>query len=381
MRKINILCLAQDYFIGGGEIMLFNLLKYIDRKRFNCVFCCYKKSGVVLKLAKKSNCKIVVLKEDRDIRQQFKVILEKYRIDVVYLTTFKYLPEAVLLKSFGCKIIYHMHNLLGMTHDKLSAEEKRKFLKSIFCLSDKIISCSNAVGKQFDFIKEGAVKDVILYGIEVERYSSRKGKISKLRKQYNISHAEKVVSVIGRITPGKGQRAFIKACKEIKKEYNNVKFFIIGYCVDKDYYRILENDIKNLALTKDVFLTGFKNDIAGLIQDIDIVVLPSRNESFGISLLEAMAAGKVAIGVKDGGIPELIKNNKNGILIESADPVVISRAVLAILNNYNKRKYIGANARKDASKRYRVEIFTKKIEAVFKKAMVYKENQDNLCQQ
>lgn len=379
MQKINILCLGQDYFIGGAEVMLFNLLSRVDKKHFNCIFCSYKKSGKVFGLMEKSNCKIEFLKEGISKKKQLKKIINKYNIRIAYLTTYKFLPEALLLRGLGCKILYHMQNHLGMSHGSLPQKNRKRLLKIIYCLSDRLIACSNIVKGQFSFIKNNMVQ-VVFNGVDTVKYSGRNIGRNKLKSNYRIPLSYKIVSLIGRVTPGKGQKIFIRACREIKDKYGKVKFFIIGECVNRVYSRELEEEARRLSLSKDIIFTGFKSNIHEFIRDMDIIVLPSKDEGMPVSLLEAMASGKAVIGIKKGGTSELVKDKKTGILIRSADKENISRAVLSLLSNDRKRIYIGSNARKDIARKYNINVFVKKLEAIFKEVAKPNSSHKILCQ-
>lgn len=370
MRKYNLLVLAQDFFIGGAEVVLYRLLKHINKRRFNCILCCYKKSGKVIRLIEETKTKIEILKETKDREGQLKKLVKKHKIDIAYVTSYKLLPEAIVLKSLGCKVIYNMQNLLVHTHKRLTRKQKEMFLTTLFCLSDKIIACSNAVKKQFDFLKSRRHIEVVYNGVEVNKFLKLRTKKYILKKEYSIPHDTKIVAVIGRVEPKKEQRLFIKACKRIKESYNKVKFFIIGSCESTKYLKIIKDDIKRLSLVNNIFLTGLRSDIEEIIQDIDIIVLPSSDEGFPLSLVEGMIAGKAVISTNTGGVLELIKNNKTGLLVDPRDEKGLCRAVLSLLNNTKKRYRLGCNAKKEAIKRYGIDIFMNKIERILTKLRV-----------
>lgn len=345
--------------------MLYRLLKYINKERFNCIICSYKRSGKVIGLMRKTKSKIELLKEKRDSRLQLRNIIKKYNINVAYVSTYKLLREVMILKGMGCKIIYHMRNLLKHTHRHLAKDKKDMFLKTIFCLSDKIIACSSAVKKQFDFLKPGKFIEIIYNGIEIDSFSRRRNVETVLKQEYNISPDTKLVAIIARIEPQKEQRLFLRVCKKVKKSYQAVKFLIIGACDSPLFLKVLKNDIKSLSLTDSVILTGFRDDISRIIHDIDIVVAPSAYESFNTSLLEGMMAGKAVIATNTGGPLELVKNGKTGILLKPNDSKRFSESIIQLLKNNTERTRLGKNARKEAMAKYDIHLYTKKIEKIF----------------
>jgi glycosyltransferase involved in cell wall biosynthesis len=364
-KKYNILCLTQDFFIGGAEIMLYRLLRHINKKQFNCIICCYKKSGSVIELIKKTGSTIVLLKEKQDIGRQLKEIKKKYKINLVYVTTYKLLREAALLKNSHCKIIYHMHNLLRHTHKNLPQDKKDMLLKTIFCLSDKIIACSRAVKKQFDFLRSEGIIDIIYCAAEIDTPRHHIGTRGKLKKEYKIPFDTKIVAMLGRVEPQKEPELFIKICKRVKKKFSNVKFFIIGLCASPKFLKLIKNDIKTSSLTDSILLTGFRNDIHEIINDIDVVVSTSAYESFGLSALEGMAAGKAVIATNTGGVAEIIKNRKTGILVKPYGITSFADPMLNLLQNDTWRKRLGQKAQKEVTKKYSAGLYTKNMENAF----------------
>jgi glycosyltransferase involved in cell wall biosynthesis len=365
MKRYNILCLTQDFFVGGAELMLFNLLKHIDKKRFNCILCCRRTNGRVIKLFKKTGVRIETIDGNKKISIQLKDMIDRHKIDIAYITTYKALPEAILLKGLGCKIVYHMYNLLSYTHRACSKKERQKFLKMIFCLSDKIVACSKTVKAQFDFLSPGRNIVLIYNGIDMSQLL-KLHRESLLKKEYNISYKTKIMAIVGRIEPQKRQEVFIRQYKDIVSRYQDIVLLIVGRCESKKYLKKIKSLIKRLSLEKNIIITGFKEDVSNVMQDIDILVLPSVDESFNLSLLEAMACGKAVIATNTGGNPELIKHNRTGILVPPNKKNCFVRPALSLLEDNKKATAIGRRAQIAVRKRYGIRTFTKNMESVWR---------------
>lgn len=366
MPRYNILSLVQDEFIGGAEVMLGNLLRHIDTKRFNCMLCCYKKSGDVIDLLRKNCEKIKLLDASGDIRSQLRHIVTRNKIDLAYITSYRHLPEAVALNSTGCRIVYHMHNLLAHTHRRLTCKERNVVLKSILCLSDKVIACSNAVRSQFDFLAPGMSVEVVYNGVEIGEFSRRDQRKRKgtLKAEYHIPQGVKTVATIGRVEPQKEQRRFVRACRKVNEKLSNASFFIIGSCYHKAFLGVLQREISRLSL-RNMFITGFAHDIASNLHDTDVVVLPSSNEGFPVSLLEGMAAGKAVIGTDTGGTRELIKHGRTGILVAPGSENKLADAIIFLLTHDRYRERLGRNAQEEIRRKYPLHLFVRKIESIF----------------
>lgn len=364
MKRINILFLTQDYFVGGAEIVLSGLLRNMDKRRFRCIVSCYKDSGEVICLLKKYGIRIEQLSRKKDITDQLERIVRKYKIHIAYVNTYKLLNEAVILKKLSCCIIYHMHHLLNYTHSRISERKKITFLKTLYCLSDKIIACSKAVKEQFSPIGCKDIVEVVYNGSEPKIFLRSRKLPGRLRREYNIPQSEKIVAVIGRVEPQKGQRLFLKVCKRISEDCDKVKYFIIGDCASERFMKVLLGDIKRLSLIGKVILTGSRKDISEIISCVDLFLLLSVDEAFGLSLLEAMAAGTAVVATNTGGPIELIKCGKNGILVTPNNINEFSTVAVRLLKNDRERSRIGKAAQKEVSQKYTIAKQVKKIERI-----------------
>ncbi|KYO66350.1 glycosyltransferase family 4 protein [Thermovenabulum gondwanense] len=137
-----------------------------------------------------------------------------------------------------------------------------------------------------------------------------------------------------RLTREKGVDVLIKAAKILKDELNltpkDIKFYIAGNGPE-------EKKLKKLSVKLDlgdyiVFLGQLEN-IYEVMSRCDILVLPSRMEGFGISLLEAFSLKKAVIASNTGGIPEIIKDMENGLLFKNQDPLSLALCLKKIIKN------------------------------------------------
>lgn len=144
------------------------------------------------------------------------------------------------------------------------------------------------------------------------------------------------VTYVGALTKTKGVDIFLRAMKGIP-----APVWIIG---DGPERKNLETLAKTLKLTCTFW--GFRTDVCELMNKSRIVVLPSRNEGFGLTLLEAMACKTPVIGRKIGGIPELI-NGKNGLLFETEEE--LHEKIRDLLENRSLQKQLTEKGLKTAS--------------------------------
>jgi len=152
------------------------------------------------------------------------------------------------------------------------------------------------------------------------------------RREFSIRKDTKIIGSVGRLNTPKGLSVFIEAIPLILKEYENVFFMIVG---DGILRSNLENMVKKKGINQYMIFTGWRNDIAEIMNMFDIYVSTSISESFGNTLVEAGLAKKPVIAPNVGGIPEIVIDGETGILIEST--CELDRIPKAFLENIPTR--------------------------------------------
>lgn len=187
---------------------------------------------------------------------------------------------------------------------------------------------------------------------------------------------------VGRLEKRKGIQELIEALAKILSADANITVDIVG----KDCFQAPGNTsyadyfkkIVPAELRERVKFHGFINDqkLKTLYADCDVFIAPSRYESFGLIFLEAMAYGKPVIGTKTGGIPEIINEGQNGLLIDVNSPEQIVHAVLKLFSDNYLREKIGIRAYKDVRHKFSLEDMVKKSTEIYQKAILsFKKNE------
>ena len=172
------------------------------------------------------------------------------------------------------------------------------------------------------------------------------------------------VLFVGRLTKAKGVDILLKAIKILKEKYQKeIKAAIVG----KGY---LEEELKELVMEleieKEIEFLGVRRDIEKLMKSTKLFVLPSRWEGLPLTILEAMSSGAGIIATKVGGIPEIIQNGKEGILISPEDSETLAGAIAELLKDRELRVKLGINAYKKVKEKYSIEVYTKNILEFYK---------------
>lgn len=183
---------------------------------------------------------------------------------------------------------------------------------------------------------------------------------------HTCKNQEFTIVSVGRLNHGKGFDLLIQALFEIKDKLPKYwQTIIIG---DGEYKEELQQLINKLNLQSNIHLIGKKNkkDIVALLQQSNLFILPSRNETFGVVYIEAMACGLPIIATDCGG-PRDIVTEYNGLLIPNEDVDALSAAILYMAKNINKydRKAIA----EDCQARFSPEVIARQLTKIFKETI------------
>jgi glycosyltransferase involved in cell wall biosynthesis len=169
------------------------------------------------------------------------------------------------------------------------------------------------------------------------------------RAAFGLSATSFVIGAVGRLSPEKGLTTLVESFAIISKSVPNSYLLIAGDGPEK---RALELKIKTLNLSERVRLIGFTKDTKAVYSTLDLFILPSHYETFGIALLEAMYCGLPVIASNVGGVPDLVRSGFNGILVEPNNSAQLTSSILNIISDKRLRNSLGSNARISVTEKF-----------------------------
>lgn len=181
------------------------------------------------------------------------------------------------------------------------------------------------------------------------------------RKEKEASSKKLVITCVARLGPRKGHNHLFEALAHLKKYTANVEVLIVG---DGQMRETLEKQKKALGLSMVKFL-GSRDDVPVILSKTDIFVLPTINDSLPISIIEAMHSGTAVISTNCGGIPELIKHNKTGIIVEPGSSEELAHALKFLIINKEARYKMSKNAKIHAENHLTIDSMIRKIKNVY----------------
>ena len=140
--------------------------------------------------------------------------------------------------------------------------------------------------------------------------------------------------MVGRVNPIKGHETLIKGIPEIRAKFPETVFVVIG---GGDYITTLK------SISNDVIFLGMRSNVPELMKDLDVFVLASWDEPFGLVTVEAMAAGIPIVATNTGGTLEIIINEETGLLIPPKDASKLAQAIIRMLTDAELSKRVRTN--------------------------------------
>jgi glycosyltransferase involved in cell wall biosynthesis len=222
-------------------------------------------------------------------------------------------------------------------------------------------------------------------GVDLSLFSREKllDDRTKIRQQLGLRESDVLFLFAGALRPEKGADVLARAFRKLSEEYSNAYLAVVG---GSDLWinpiigpnmnsTALEDDIRKILVTsidqKRAFLLGLisPRDLPKIYAASDVFVLPTVvQEGFGLVVLEAFAAARPVIATRSGGVPELVRHRKNGLLVARGDDEGLYQAMQELLLDADMRRDLGSEGEKTA-KKYPWENTVKGLEEIYVKVL------------
>ena len=294
-------------------------------------------------------------------------ILRNHHIDVMYARDgISKTSGGIVAKLLKIKVIGHCHNdFSGKQFRGIKNYIVGKALKAIdLIFLDRIIAVAENVRSCFKGNK-GFKKTIVIYnGVDTSFFNPEKTPDGLNLNEFCIGEKPTIIGCIGSLERLKGQSVLFKAIEGLISEGNNKTNIFCLVCGDgpeKEHYM---KEVEERGLRKKVLFMGFQNDVRRVLKTLDVLVVPSYQESCCMSAIEAMSMRVPVVGSKVGGLVEIIKDGETGILVPPGDYNSLSQALTYLIGNPQVRKRLGVNGRKRVLEKFTSEQNTRKTEEI-----------------
>ncbi len=190
--------------------------------------------------------------------------------------------------------------------------------------------------------------NVIYDGVEIPAAVSKADR-DRARARFAIPHESVCLGNVAAFVPEKGQALLIRALADLRAQFPQSVLLLAGEGPEQSK---LQELVWQLHLEGVVKFPGFVFDIESVYAATDLFVFPSHEEPLGSSLLSAMGHGLSVVAIARGGIPEVVEDGRNGVLVKDLDPGALAAAIARLLSNPAEARRLGEAARETISSRF-----------------------------
>ena len=355
--------------IGGTEAQLMEIAEHLDPERFAVTVVALKGEGAIAEEMRKRGIKVVALngagKMDARVFFRFFSLVRAEQPDVIH----SFLPLAnyvgmIVGRMLGISVLIASYRGVEQQRSKFWAWGDRLVVR----LAQATTCCSDAVRQS---VIEGFGGDTSKYitiynGIDVERFH----RVSTLTKSdLGLREGIATIGTVCRLDePTKGLAVLLKGIAQLN-QISNIPPFQLLLVGDGPSANGLRRLSEELALNEIVVFAGLRCDVEQILPLLDLFVLPSLSEGFGIALVEAMAAGCPVVATAVGGIPEVVRAGRTGVLVPAGDSKALTEALAGLLKDGSKARALGRKGQRWVATQFAVSTMVHHHESLYERLL------------
>jgi glycosyltransferase involved in cell wall biosynthesis len=355
VKKIKVLEMIDRPFLGGGQINLLALARFLDREMFE-ISVCSRGNGPLVETLSEEGIPHFPISFSKRVQKgkviEIVALLDSHNFDILH-------THGGVAGLYGrwsahrCdrppKIVHTLHGIHYLHYRNFFLKYLYIYLERLFSrFSDAVIFVSDADrerGRRFNLVPDDKVV-LIKNGIDFDVFESE-AYAKEGRSELGFESSGPVVGTVARLHRQKGLPYLFRAAKKIQESIPEATVWILGGGSLMTKFQKLR---KKLDLEETVHLLGERKDVAQHLSRFDVFVLPSLWEGLPYSLLEAAALAKPVVATDIDGVREIIQNGKTGLLVAAKDPELLAQAAVRLLHESEYAATLGRNL-KDATQR------------------------------
>ena len=317
-RRVRVLHLTSSLGFYGAEQMIMTLITALDRESFDVSLAALGKKRVsstaIVSAAKVAGIDAVALPcrgwLDWNAIQGLKSLVEEENIEILHCHEPKSRLYGAIVSRMASIPMVATHHL--WTGQNLRTRLVESIDAAVLHDCDKVIAVSSSVAESMRRVYVSSRQiEVILNGIDLSSFQDELP-TDELRASLGIPSGLPVIGAVGRLDIQKGHERLIEAARKITDAGQDAFYIIAGEGVERPR---LEALVRDLGLSDRVLLPGYQSDIRPYLAMMDVFVLPSRREGTPMALLEAMAMRKPVVATAVGGVPDVLTDGVDGIML------------------------------------------------------------------
>jgi glycosyltransferase involved in cell wall biosynthesis len=365
-RPLRVLTLTDELVSGGGAEQVANRLAgSLDPARFESYICASRPRHYehVVRELRAAGVRITILER----RGRFDVLawrhlvalLRRERIDVIHAHK---IGSNIWASSLGRiarvpVVISHEHTWSYV------GQAWRKFLdrELIARFSDAFVAVSPEDRRRMIEIERIPPERIrlILNGVPEHAATG-----SDVRGELGIPADAPVIGAVGALRDQKAYDFLIEVGAELRREFPDLRVLICGDGSD-ERKQALRDQARQLGVGDGLVVLGQRDDVADVLESLDVAVLASDYEGLPLSLMEYMGAGKPIVSTRVGGVPALVDDGVHGLLVEPRDRTGMVAAIGSLLRDPERGRELGARAAERQAAEFTLPAMTRRVEALY----------------
>ena len=365
-RKTRVAVVVSHLTIGGAEQLLLELLRHIDRQRFDLRVFFLKEPGILGKEVLQLGFPVStgIIRSKFDMLGVFKLtrLLKDFQTDVVFLINhLNTLFFGVLAsKLAGVRTCINWEN---ETFKKYPFHPLTMLGRRILHLGvDYVVAAAKGHGDYIAVEEKIPCSKIraIYNGVDPDRFQSHLGQ-GEARSRLRIPAQSPVVSIVAALRPDKAHHIFLRAARMVVDAIPETHFLVIG---DGPQMPFLKSLAKDLNLENQVHFLGFQRQLGDIFAAVDINCLSSypQQETLSVAVIEAMSAGIPIVCTDVGFMNEIVIPNETGFLVPVDNPTSLSEKLISVLQNPKLQKHMSDRARQLVIENFSVHQMAKAFE-------------------
>jgi glycosyltransferase involved in cell wall biosynthesis len=342
-RPLNTMFVLTSLPVGGAETLLHNLVRTLDRRRIRPLVCCLKEAG---ELGEQMSAEVPLYsrllrgKYDAFVLQRLAKLFRRESIDAV-------VTVGAGDKMFWGRLAARLARVpvvLSALHSTGWPDGVGRMNRWLTPLTDGFIAVARPHGKflvEFENFPQQKVF-VIPNGIDTERFRPSTAARVEWRQRWEIEESAPVVGIVAALRPEKNHLRFLRIAQRVHEQLPAARFVIAGDGPERSQ---IEVAARELGIQDAIRMLGTTQDIPGVLSMLDLFALTSDNEASPVSILEAMSCQLPVVAPRVGSIPELVRPDLTGLLVEATDEEAAAEAWLRVLKNPERSRDWGRAGR------------------------------------
>ncbi len=346
---------------GGAQESYTGLLLHLDREKYDVRALSLSSGNAVSRLGRLGvPVDVIDEADDEAAVRELAAYLRREEIDLVHAHMYRaeVIGTRAAVAAGTPVIVATVHS------SRVRSAEDVETLAALTPQIDRLIVPSESIRAKVEREgRAGAEFAVIPNGIDLSRFSLPTPRCS-LRSDFAIPADALLAGVVARLEPEKGHAYLIDAWPAVVAAVPDAWLAIVGEGSQCAALKARARALGGRAAAQVVF-TGRREDVSALTRDLDIAVLPSLREAQGISILEAMARSRPVVASAVGGIPEVITDGVDGLLVPPASASGLADAIVRLANSPALRAELGAAGRRTVEDRFSLTAMVRRVEQTY----------------